>query len=294
MLILAASAPSARAQELEPRAYVNTPIGMNFLLLGVVHTDGNVAFDPALPITDAKLRTTSGTLGLAHTLDVAGQSGKVALLLPYTHLRGHALYQGDPVQRDVTSFGDPLIRFSANFHGAPALSLKEFTGYRQELIIGGSVLVAVPLGQYNAGRVVNIGGNRWAVKTELGISRAWGRWTLEIAPGVTFFSDNDDFFGGKKRSQDPFYSVQSHLVYSFASGIWAALNATWYSGGRTTINGVLNNDLQNNARAGATLVFPVDRHNSVRLQASTGIASRTGSDFDFYGVAWQYRWGGGL
>ena len=74
MLILAASASSARAPEMEPRAYVNTPIGMNFLLLGELHTDGNVAFDPALLISDAKLRTTGGTLGLAHTLDVAGQS----------------------------------------------------------------------------------------------------------------------------------------------------------------------------------------------------------------------------
>ena len=294
LLVLGAGAAGAAAQELDPRAYVNTPIGLNFLLASVVHTDGNVAFDPALPLTEARLRTTTGVLGLAHTLEVGGQSGKLALVLPYTHLRGHALLDGAPVQRDVTSFGDPLVRFSANLYGAPALSLKEFAGYRQDLIIGASVVLSVPLGQYDSSKVINLGGNRWAIKSEVGVSKAWGPWTLEVAPGITVFSDNRDFFGGRKREQDPFYSVQSHLIYSFRSGAWLSLNGTWYSGGRTTVNGVLNNDLQTNSRVGATAVLPVDRHNSVRFGASTGTSTRTGSDFDAYAVTWQYRWGGGI
>lgn len=293
-LIFAAGAAAATAQDLEPRAYANTPIGLNFLLAGVIHTDGNVAFDAALPIKDPTLRTTTGVLGLAHTLDVAGQSGKLALVLPYTHLRGHALFLGDPVQRDVTDFGDPLLRFSANFYGAPSLSVKEFAGYRQDVIVGASLAVAVPLGQYDASRLINIGGHRWVSKVELGVSRAWGAWTLEVVPGATFFTDNHDFYGGRKRAQDPIYSVQSHLIHSFRSGAWVALDATWYHGGRTTIDGVRSNDLQTNTRLGATFVLPVDRYNSIRLHASTGASTRTGSDFDAYGIAWQYRWGGGF
>ena len=294
VLALAAAGAGAPAQELDPRAYSNTPIGMNFLLAGVVHTDGNVAFDPALPLTDARLRTTTGVLALAHTLEVGGQSGKLAVVLPYTHLRGHALLDGAPVQRDVTSFGDPLLRFSANLYGAPALSLKEFASYRQDVIVGASVAVSVPVGQYDSSRVINIGANRWAIRPELGFSKAVGAWTLELAPGVTFFADNDDFFGGKKREQDPLYSVQGHLIYSLRSGAWLSLNGTWYSGGRTTVNGVLNNDLQTNSRLGATAVLPVNRYNSMRFGWSTGTSTRTGSDFDAYAVTWQYRWGGGI
>ena len=50
---------------------------------------------------------------------------------------------------------------------------------------------------------------------------------------------------------------------------------------------------QANTRAGFTLALPIDRHNSLKLSASTGITTRTGSEFSAVGVAWQYRWGDG-
>ena len=59
--------------------------------------------------------------------------------------------------------------------------------------------------------------------------------------------------------------------------------------------GVRAQDLEpGNSRAGATLALPVDRQNSIKLHASTGVSTRTGSDFNIGGIAWQHRWGGGL
>ena len=84
------------------------------------------------------------------------------------------------------------------------------------------------------------------------------------------------------------------MLYNLGSGIWAALDLTYYTGGRTTIDGVEGNDLQKNVRLGATVALPVTRHHSFKLSASTGVSTRTGSDFDAVGIAWQYRWGGGL
>ena len=103
-----------------------------------------------------------------------------------------------------------------------------------------------------------------------------------------------DFFGGHTRSQDPLYSFEGHAIYSLRSGIWFAVDGTWYTGGRTSVDGVRREDRQSNTRLGLTAAFPVDRRNSVKLFASTGVSSRTGTDFDTVGVAWQYRWGGGL
>jgi hypothetical protein len=154
--------------------------------------------------------------------------------------------------------------------------------------------VGLPLGQYDPDKLVNIGPNRWAIKPELGLSKALGPLTLELATGVTFYTTNDDFFGGKRRAQAPIYSVQGHLIYTFGAGVWAGVDGTYYTGGRTTIDGVQNTDLQRNARLGLTLALPVHRHHSVKLYASTGVSTRTGSDFDAVGLAWQYRWGGGL
>jgi hypothetical protein len=292
--VLAGIAPSARAQDIEPRAYSNAPVGVNFLIAGYAYTRGGLSFDPAVPITDANLNTSNAVLAYATVLDLWGKSGKFDAIVPYTWLSGTAKYQGEPVERIVDGFARPAFRLSVNLYGAPALTLKEFAGWEQDLIIGASLQVSPSLGQYDAGRLVNIGTNRWSFKPEIGVSKVVGPWTLEIQVAATFFTDNADFYGGKTRSQDPLYSLQGHLIYGFRSGIWVSVDGTYFAGGRTTVDGVLNNDLQQNWRAGATLALPVDRANSIKFYASSGFAARTGNNYDLVGVAWQNRWGGGL
>jgi hypothetical protein len=154
--------------------------------------------------------------------------------------------------------------------------------------------VIAPTGQYDNARIVNIGGNRWSFKPEVGVSKALGRWTLELTAAATLFTDNKDFNVGKTRSQANIYSTQWHVIHSYPSGIWASLDATYFAGGRTTIDGVRANDLQQNWRLGGTLAIPVDRWHSIKLYASSGVSERTGNNFDLLGIAWQYRWGGGL
>ena len=292
--MLAASTSIAHAQSIEPRAYSNAPVGVNFLLAGPYYTRGGLSFDTSLPLTDPKLKTSNVVVGYARTLDLWGKSGKFDVIVPYTWLSGTATYRGDAVEREVDGFADPLFRLSMNFYGAPALTLPEFNTYEQDLIVGASLQVSVPAGQYDDTKLVNIGTNRWYFKPELGVSKAQGPLTLEFKAAVTLFTTNTDFYNGNRRSQDPLYSLQAHAIYNFPSGIWGSLDGTYFTGGRTTLNGTLNSDLQQNWRVGGTLAFPVDRHNSIKLYASTGMASRTGNSFDLLGIAWQYRWGGGL
>ena len=282
-----------RAQSIEPRSYSNAPVGVNFLIGGYAYTRGGVSFD-TLPITDPKLTTSSAVVGYARALDLWGSSGKFDVIVPYTWLSGSAIYQGDPVRRDVDGFADPLLRVSVNFFGAPALKLPEFRSYRQDLVVGASLQVSVPAGQYDETKLINLGTNRWFFKPEIGVSKALGPWTLEGKTAVTLFTTNNDFFNGNKRSQDPLYSLQAHAIYNFSSGIWGSVDATYFAGGRTTLNGVLQVDRQQNWRMGATLAFPVDLYNSIKLYASKGVSARTGNSFDLLGIAWQYRWGGGL
>lgn len=283
-----------QAQEIEPRAYTNAPIGVNFLVAGIGYSEGGISFDPAVRLTNANIKTDLAALAYARVLDIGGQSAKFDLIVPYASLNGTADYIGQPVARDISGFGDPKLRLSMNFLGAPALTLDQFAGYRHDLIVGGSLQVSLPIGQYDPAKLVNIGSNRWYVKPELGMSKGWGQWTLELSAGATIFGDNEDFFGGKRREQAPIYSFQSHLVYGFSAGIWGALTAAYFTGGQTKIDGVRGHDLQQNTRIGATLAWPIDRRNSIKLHASSGVYTRTGTDFDTIGLAWQYRWGGGL
>jgi hypothetical protein len=289
-----AGAAAARAQDIEPRAYSNAPVGVNFLVAGYAYSHGGLSLDPSLPVTDARLQSPAAVLAYARVLDLWGVSGKFDAIVPYASLSGTADYAGQPVQRSIHGFANPAFRISANLLGAPALTLQEFGGYRQDLIVGASVQVGVPLSQYDPSRLLNIGTNRWSVKPEVGVSKAIGSWTIEGQAAVTFFGDNTDFFGGSTRSQEPLYALQGHVVHSFRSGIWAAFDVTYFAGGRSSIDGAAKNDLQQNWRFGATLAIPVDRRNSIKLAASSGVSARTGNNFDLLAVAWQYRWGGGL
>ena len=292
--VLVAGAPTAHAQDIEPRAYSNAPIGVNFLIAGYAYTQGGVAFDSALPVKNPNLETSNAVLAYARVLDFWGRSGKLSVIVPYTWLSGTAEFAGQTIPREVDGLADSRFSLSVNLYGAPALTLKEFANYRQDLIVGASLQVSVPTGQYDPSKLVNIGTNRWSFTSEMGVSKAIGPWTLEFAAGATLYTDNDDFFGGNTRSQAPLYSMHAHAIYSFRSGIWASFDATYFNGGRTTVGGTRNSDLQQNWRLGGTLAFPVDARNSVKLYASSGVSSRTGNDYDLVGLAWQYRWGAGL
>ena len=268
------------AGEIEPRSYVNTPVGINFLLVGYAHSEGGLSTSDSSPIKDAQLTMHTEVLAYARSLDVWGKSGKFDVILPYSELSGNAMVAGQSRERKVSGFHDPRFRFSVNFYGAPALSLKEFANYEQDLIIGASLQVSAPLGQYDRAKLVNLGNNRWFVKPDIGISKAWGPLVIELSAGVSFFTKNNDYFGGKTLEQDPVCATQVHVTYSLGRGVWVALSWAYDYGGRTTIDGVRNNDLDRNSRVGATLALPMNRNNSIKFFASNGVHTTTGTNFN--------------
>ncbi len=284
----------AYAQDMEPRTYANTPIGMNFLLAGVGYSQGALLFDPSVPIQNADAKTDIGVLGYVRSFAIADKSAKFAIVLPYGRLDANGYVDGVYAERNVSGLADPILLLSVNFIGAPALTLDEYRRYQQDTIVGATLKVTAPLGQYDADRLINLGTHRWSFKPEIGISKALGNWVLEGAAAVSLYTTNDDFFGGQTLEQDPIYSLQGHVLYDLPGGLWVALDATYYTGGISTVNGVEKDNRLNNWRTGLTIAVPVDRQNSIKFAASTGVATRTGTDFDLYLLVWQYRWGGGL
>ncbi len=287
-------AVDAAAQDLEPRTYSNTPVGLNFAIAGYAYSSGEVTADSSVPLEDGRVRINSALLAYARTLDVLGSSGKIDVIVPYAWESGSATFAGQSASRSVRGLGDPRMRFSVNFYGAPAHSLEDYASYRQDLIVGASLQVLAPLGQYEQDKLLNVGNNRWAFKPEIGISKSWDPLIVEFSIAGAFYTDNHDFLDGNVREQDPVYSAQLHTIYAFRSGIWGALDFTYYRGGKTTIDGVTNDDMQSNTRVGATIAIPVNRYNSIKLYGSKGTSVRFGGRYDTIGAAWQVRWGGGL
>ena len=293
-VILFAGYCSSYAQDLEPRAYTNIPRGLNFIVAGYSFMHGGVVFDPAIPLDNADVKINGAVFAYARSINIAGLSGKFDAIVPYAWLSGTADFQGQSVSRDLSGLADARVRMSVNFVGAPSLPVSGFIDYNQDLVIGASLQVYLPTGQYDPDKLINLGTNRFTFKPELGISKTLGKLMLELTGGAAFYTDNNSFYKGKKRTQAPIGSLQGHVNYNFTKGIWAAADGTYYWGGRSTLDGVEGNDLQKNVRIGFTFALPLNMHHSLKFSYSTGVSTRTGTDFTAYSVYWQYRWGKGL
>ena len=291
---LTGMARNVDAQSLEPRAYSNAPTGLNFVVAGYHNSSGALLFDPSLPITDADAQVDQALFGYARTLDVAGKLAKIGAVIPYASVAAEGFVDDEFLTRDIDGPGDPALYFSYNFYGAPALSLKEFKTSQPDTVSGITFKLTAPLGTYDSDKIINIGTNRWSLESGIGISQPVANWTVEVSAAATLYTDNNNFDSGKTRQQDPIYSTQFHVIYSFPRNIWGALSATYFTGGQTTIDDIANSDRLQNWRAGFTLALPVDRYHSIKLYGSSGISQRTGNNFDALGLVWQYRWGAGL
>jgi hypothetical protein len=280
-------------QEMEARAYSVSPVGTNIVLLSYGRATGDLSFDPSLPITDGKATINSASAGYVRSISFFGRSANVALILPYSwgNLQGNVAGQFQAARR--SGLRDPMVRFAVNLRGARAMDLKEFSTYRQKTNIGASIIVAAPLGQYDPAKVVNLSANRWGFKPEVGISHAMGRMYLDVYGSAWLFTANHNF-QGRTRRQDPIVGAQFHLSYVFNRKIWAALDATVFTGGRTTVDGLRGNDLQRNSRAGGTFSYRLDRRQSLKFVYSKGVTTTIGGDFQTVTIGYQYVWGRGL
>ena len=149
--------------------------------------------------------------------------------------------------------------------------------------------MGVPSGQHDQQELINFGANRWGFKPELGYTSIRGRWILEIAAGVWYFTNNTDAFGGLTLRQEPIGSAQGHLSYNFHHGWWLALDGNYFAGGRTSIGGVASRDLQQNTRVGLTLSIPLRARHSLKVAAQTGAFTRVGADFDVGSITYQVQ-----
>jgi len=286
------------AQDLIPRGYYITPIHSNAIILTYSFYDGDVLFNNALPITDATATIHISIFTYYHSLSFFGRSANITASLPY----GVGNFKGKFVGNDSAPYRsgllDSIFRFSVNLKGGPAMSVKEFQSWQQKTILGVSLKVVAPTGQYDPTKLINNGSNRWAFKPELGYSRRWGHWVLDAYGGAWFFTTNPDFFshnayfpGTQSQAQAPIASFEGHVSYDFKPRLWVSLDSNLWLGGRVTVNGVENsNTLQTNSRIGVTASIPLSKHQSLKVGYSDGTYIRYGGNYQNVSVAWQYSW----
>ena len=278
-------------QELEPRALTNVPVGTNFVLVGYAFATGNILLDPAIPIEDLDSNLHTFVGAYVRSVSVFGKSAKVDLVVPFAagDWKGRIADVDSTTRR--TGFGDPRLRLSMNFVGAPALRPAEFQDYTQETVVGGSLQIILPLGHYEPSKLLNLGSNRWAVRAQLGVSQSTGPWVVEGYVGGWFFTENPEYLGGLSRKQKPLWTGKAHLIRVTRGGRWLALDLGYGIGGRAIIEGKETDTRISAFRFGLTAAVPVARHHTVRFFVMSGARIEKGPDFDALGVSYQYRSG---
>lgn len=286
------------AQDLAPRAYIITPVHWNAVTLTYSFSDGGILFDNVVPITNATATLQVPVFSYFHSLNFFGRSANILVSLPYGvgHLQGTFIDNETKLYR--SGLLDSIFRFSVSLKGGPAMSVEEFQSWQHKTILGVSLKVVAPTGQYNSTKLINNGSHRWAFKPEFGYSQRWGHWVLDAYGGVWFFTTNPEFWshnafspGTQTQSQAPIGAFEGHLSYDVKRRLWFSLDGNFWVGGRTSLNGIESaNTLQKNSRIGGTASIPLTKHQSLKFSYSNGDYVRFGGNFQNLSVAWQYSW----
>jgi hypothetical protein len=282
------------AQDLSPRAYVISPEHTNAVILTWSFFDGGINFNGSVPITGATGTYSVPSFSYYHSFGIFRRSANVTVSLPY----GVGTFQGEVNEEHKSVYRSGLVdftsRFSVNLIGGPAMHIPEFAKWKQKTILGASLKVLAPTGQYSPEKIVNWGINRWAFKPELGYSERWGNWLLDGYAGLWLYTNNPASFAvpaPKPQSEQPIGSLEGHISRNFGLGTWASLDGNFWWGGVTALSGIQNlATRQTSSRLGGTVAWRFAKHQSLKVSYSHGTYVRFGGDYHSVQAGWQYSW----
>lgn len=279
------------AQDLEPGFLSAIPIGTNIAIAATGYSQGNILLDNTLPIEDLEAKIYNFALGYFYSFKLFNRLAKMDVVVPYALADFNAIVENEPQSATRNGLGDPMLRLSMILVGADPVKPQEFFKQEQQKFkMGVSFRVLAPLGQYDSDRLINIGANRWAMKTGIGASYTIKKkLVFEAQFHTLFFGVNDNFYGGNTRKQNPLFEGQFHTTYIFKPGIWVAASFGAVNGGDSEINGDKKISL-NNKRYGLSFAYKLNNHHSLKAAYTNGFITRTGTDFDTFLLGYQYLW----
>jgi hypothetical protein len=285
MLAMCALCASQALAQVPARFYWKSLSDANAVPLILNYVSGNTnPFNPAnTPTAGADIDAFLATPGYARTFSLFDRAAMAALLLPVGHISGEITVAGRTFKQSANGWGDPMLEFTFNILGPPAQKnipdvLRYEPGFSVDLLAD----LAIPIGKYDSDQPLNLGQNRWYGRVGAPIVWQLGSWvpgrrtTLEFLPSVWFFGTNDDYVGQTLKT-DPKFQLDAHLTRDFTERFWGSLDAAWYYGGKSSINGVAGEKL-NNLGVGLTLGYQINDNLQLTFGYKTTVNDKGSGD----------------
>jgi len=274
------------ALEPEPRKWNHLPMNVNFSGVTYVYSEADIFTDPALKLENVELVEHIWLAKYIRTFEVFNKSARIDITQGYIEAEWQGLLDGTPAKAKRSGLSDSFVTISVNLYGAPPLEGKAYRAYRvaaeNETIVGVALKVRLPTGEYMDDKLLNLGGNRFVFKPQVGMVHNWGQWTVEATGEVAYYMDNNEFFDGNKLEQRPLYFVHGHLMYTVRSGLWVGVSTGYDYGGSTHINGQDKIDKKENVGWVLSATYPISPtmgaklgYIDTRTKASTGLDSQS-------------------
>jgi hypothetical protein len=280
---------------MEPRRWAHLPVNTNFIGGGYAYTEADIDFDPVLRIEDGQMDMHTWAAKYIRTFELFEKTARIELLQAYQEGNWTGLLDGAPASVKRSGWSDTNLRFAINLYGSPPLQGREYAAYRAaagvETIAGAGLSVQLPTGNYLEDKLINLGTNRFTFRPQIGVVHSWRNWSLEATGLVALYTDNNDFFNGKKLEQDPLYIIHAHLIHMFRPGVWGSASGGYDHGGRSTVDGVSKDDLKQDLAWAFSFGFPVSRRLGAKVSyIATRTQESTGIDSDTFAVAFSAFW----
>jgi len=282
------------AQDLEPRRWTPLPAGTTIFGIGYGHTSGDVGFDPVLQIEDTKVKRDSLIMSYTRYFALAGKLARFDAFLPFHKAKWDGLLSGETASVQRNGLGDPRFRLSINLLGAPTSESKVSDDSKEAIntVVGAAIAVGVPLGEYFEDKLLNLGANRYTIRPQVGVVHTRGPWSYELTGSIFFFTDNDEFFNGKKLEINPFYAAQAHIVHVFKPGVWGSLSAGYGQGGASKVNGVSRDDEREGLISALSFGIPLAPNQGLKFSyiwAKTETDTEPRSNINTFTLGWSIR-----
>ena len=268
LLLVLLVSQNAFSQDLEPRRWTPLPAGTNVIGLGYLRVDGDIFFDPLMEVENATVEVDALVLSYVRSFKIGDTLMRVDAALPWQNKQWQGLLNGEPAEVTRTGLADPIIRLSANL-------LDTSSAPDRSTVAGVAIAMSLPLGEYKEDKLLNLGQNRFSLRPQIGVVHTRGPWSFELTGSVFLYSDNDEFFNGNKREQDPLYAVQTHVVHFFKPGVWASFGMAYGAGGESAVNGDSKDDAARQFLAGFSVGVPISKRQGLKLGY---LRSRTNTD----------------